>query len=155
MLSDCRITVDTRGAIDFAFSIRQIFRWSFVASYTSRNVLVNSVLQFLANLTHVPTVTASYVLIYDHTLLKVRQNIFMNYRQIFSHCKNNARFNGLVTSVDNSLGLLFKIQRNFPNPRELQVNWTLLRSFFWFTVEKRNFLRHGDLNNAFYVSNVS
>ena len=42
----------------------------------------------------------------------------------------------MVTSVDSNLGLLFKIQRNFANPRELQVNWTLLRSFFWFTVKK-------------------
>ena len=73
----------------------------------------------------------------------------MDCRQNFSRCKNNARFNSLVTSVNSNLGLLFKIQRNFANPRELQVNWTLLRSFFWFTVKKRNFLRHGDLNSAF------
>ena len=70
MLSDCRITVDTRGASDFAFSIRQIFRWSFATSYASRNVLINSVLQSLGSSTHVPTVTAAHVLIYDHTLLK-------------------------------------------------------------------------------------
>ena len=67
MLSDCRITVDTRGASDFAFSITQIFRWSFVTSYASRNVLINSALQSLESSTHVPTVTATHVLIYDHT----------------------------------------------------------------------------------------
>ena len=70
MLSDCRITVNTRDASDFAFSIRQIFRWSFVTSYASRNVLINSVSQSLGSLTRVPTVTAAHVLIYDHTLLK-------------------------------------------------------------------------------------
>ena len=73
-------------------------------------------------------------------------------RQNFSRFKNNARFNSLVTSVESNLGLLFKIQRNFANPKELQVSWILLRSFFWFTVKKRNFLRHGDLNNAFCSS---
>ena len=76
----------------------------------------------------------------------------MNCRQNFSCCKNNVRFNSLVTSLDSSLGLLFKIQRNFANPSELQVNWTLLRSFLWFTVEKRNYLSHGDLKNTFKVS---
>ena len=76
----------------------------------------------------------------------------MDCRQNFSRCKNNASFKSLVTSVDNNLGLLFKIQRNFANPKELQVNWTLLLPFFWFTVKKRNFLRYGDLNNAFLVS---
>ena len=70
MLSDYRITVDTSGASDFAFSIRQIFRWSFVTSYASQNVLINSVLQSLGSSTHAPTVTAALVLIYDHTLLK-------------------------------------------------------------------------------------
>ena len=70
MLSDCRITVGTRGASDFAFSIRQIFRWSFVTSYASLNVLIDFVLQPLGSSTHVPTVTAAHVLIYDHTLLK-------------------------------------------------------------------------------------
>ena len=45
MLSNRGIAVDTRGASDFAFSIGQIFRWSFVASYASRNVLTYSVLQ--------------------------------------------------------------------------------------------------------------
>ena len=70
MLHDSRITVDTRGASDFAFSIRQIFGSSFVTSYASRNVLINSVLQFWGNSTHEPTATASHVLIYDHTLLK-------------------------------------------------------------------------------------
>ena len=70
MLSDCRITVDIRGASDFAFSIRQIFCWSFVTSYASRNVLINSVLHSSGSLTHVPTVTAAHVLIYNHTLLK-------------------------------------------------------------------------------------
>ena len=75
----------------------------------------------------------------------------MNCRQNFSR-KNSARFNSLVTSVDSSVDLLFKIQTNFANPRELHVNWTVLRSFFRFTVEKRNFLRHGDLKNAFWVS---
>ena len=76
----------------------------------------------------------------------------MDCRKNFSRCKNNARFNSLVALVDSNLGLLFKIQRNFANPRELQVNWALLRSFFWFAVKKRNFLRYGDLNNAFLVS---
>ena len=70
MLCDCRITVDTRGASDFAISIGQIFCWPFVTSYASRNVLINSVLQSLGSSTHVPTVTAAHVLIYDHTLLK-------------------------------------------------------------------------------------
>ena len=65
MLSDCRITVDTRGVSDFAFSIRKIFRWFFVTSYASRNALINSVLQCLGSLTHVPTVTAAHVFIYD------------------------------------------------------------------------------------------
>ena len=37
----------------------------------------------------------------------------MNCRQIFSRCKNNTGFNSLVTLFDSSLGLLFKIQRNF------------------------------------------
>ena len=49
MLFDCRITVDTRGASKFASSIRQIFRWSFVTSYASRNALINSVLQSLGS----------------------------------------------------------------------------------------------------------
>ena len=84
MLFDCRIAIDTRGANDFAFSIRQIFRWSFVTSYTSGNVLINSVLQSLGSSTHVPTVTAAHVLIYDHTLLKGGKNIFMDCRQNFS-----------------------------------------------------------------------
>ena len=70
MLSNCKITVDTRGASDFAFSIGQIFRCSFVTSYASPNVLINSVLQSLGSSTHVPIVTAAHVLIYDHTLLK-------------------------------------------------------------------------------------
>ena len=70
MLSDCRITVNTRGASDFTFSIRQIFRWSFVTSYASRSVLIDSVLQSLGSSTYVPTVTAAHVLLYDHTLLK-------------------------------------------------------------------------------------
>ena len=70
MLSDCRITVDTRGASDLAFSIKQIFRWSFVTSYASRNVLINSVLQSLGSSTLVTTVTEAHVSIYDHTLLK-------------------------------------------------------------------------------------
>ena len=69
MLYDCRITIDTRGAGDLPFSIRQIFCWSLVTFYASRNVLINSVLQSLGSLTHVSTVTA-HVLIYDHTLLK-------------------------------------------------------------------------------------
>ena len=60
MLSDCKIAVNTRGASDLAFSIRQIFRWSFVTSYASRNVLNNSVLQSLESLTLVPTVTAAH-----------------------------------------------------------------------------------------------
>ena len=55
------------GASDFAFSIRQIFPWAFVTSYASRNVLIISVLQSIGSLTHVPTVTAAHVLIYDHT----------------------------------------------------------------------------------------
>ena len=76
----------------------------------------------------------------------------MDCRQNFSRCKNNAMFSSLVTSVDSNLGFLFKVQRNFANPRELQLNWTLLRSFFWFTVKKCNFFRHDDLNNAFWVS---
>ena len=80
MLSDCRITVDTRGASDFAFSIRQIFRWSFVTSYASRNVLINSVLQSLGSSTHVPTVTAAHVLIYDHKQVKSE------------HCSSQMRF---------------------------------------------------------------
>ena len=84
MLSDCRITIDTRGANDFAFSIRQIFCWSFVTSYASGNVLINSVLQSLGSSTHVPTVTAAHVLIYDHTLLKGGKNIFTDCRQNFS-----------------------------------------------------------------------
>ena len=62
------------------------------------------------------TVTTAHVLIYDHTLLKGRQKIFMDCRQNFFCCKNNARFDSLVTSVDSNLGLRFKIQRNFPNP---------------------------------------
>ena len=70
MLSDCRITIDTRGVSDFAFSIKQIFRWSFVSSYASGNELINSALQSLGSSAHVPTVTATHVLIYDHTLLK-------------------------------------------------------------------------------------
>ena len=70
MLSDCRIIADTRGASDFTFLIRQIFRWSFVTSYASRNVLINSVVQSLGGSTHVPTVTAAQALIYDHNLLK-------------------------------------------------------------------------------------
>ena len=70
MLSDCRITVDTKGASDFAISIRQIFHWSYVTSCASRNVLIYSVLQSLGSLIHVPTVTAAHVLTYDHTLLK-------------------------------------------------------------------------------------
>ena len=69
MLYDSRITVDTRGASDFVFSIRQNFRSSFVTSYASRNVLINSVLQSWGNSTHVPTATAAHVLIYDHSLL--------------------------------------------------------------------------------------
>ena len=127
MLSDCKTTVDIRGVSDFAFSIRQIFRWFFVTSYVSRNVLINSLLQCLGSSTHVPTarVTAAHVLIYDHALLKGGKNIFMNCRQNFSRSKNNARFNSLVTSVHSSLGLLFKIQRNFANTRQLQVNWIL------------------------------
>ena len=44
----------------------------------------------------------------------------MDCRQNFSRRKNNARFNSVVTSVDSNLGLLFKIQRYFANPRELQ-----------------------------------
>ena len=76
----------------------------------------------------------------------------MDCRQNFFRCKNNARFNSLVTLVDSNLGFLFEIQRNFANSRELQVNWTLLRSFIWFTVKKRNFLSYGDINNAFWVS---
>ena len=70
MLSDCRITVDTRGASDFAFSIRQIFRWFFIDSYASRNVWINSVRQSLESSTHLPAVTAACVFIYDHTLLR-------------------------------------------------------------------------------------
>ena len=116
MLTDCRITVDTRGTSDFAFSIWRFFGWSFVTSHASRNVLINSVLQSLGSSTHVPTVTAAHLLIYDHSLLKGGQNIFMDCRQNFSLCNNNARFNSLVTSVDSNLGLLFKIQRNFANP---------------------------------------
>ena len=69
MLYDSRITVDTRGASDFAFLIRQIFGSSFVTSYASRNVLIKSVLQSWRTSTHVPTATAAHVLIYDHTLL--------------------------------------------------------------------------------------
>ena len=61
MLSDCRITVDSRGASDFAFSIRQFFPWSFVISYASGNVLINSVSQSLGSSTHVPTVTAAHM----------------------------------------------------------------------------------------------
>ena len=38
--------MDCRSVGDFAFSIRQIFRRCFVTSYASRNVLINSVLQF-------------------------------------------------------------------------------------------------------------
>ena len=115
MLSDCRITVNTRGTRDFAFSIRRFFRWSFVTSYASRNVLIN----LSCNLWEVrPTYRQSqrHTYWYDHTLLKGGQNIFMDCRQNFSRCKNNARFNSLVTSVDSNLGLLFKIQRNFVNP---------------------------------------
>ena len=62
MLSGCRITVDYRSVSDFVFSIRQIFRWSFVTSYASRNVLINSVPQSLGSSTHVPTVTAAHVM---------------------------------------------------------------------------------------------
>ena len=70
MQYNCRITGDTRSASDFAFSIRQIFCWSFVTPYASGNVLINFVLQSLGSLTPVPTVTAAHVLIYDHTFLK-------------------------------------------------------------------------------------
>ena len=52
----------------------------------------------------------------------------MDCRQNFFRCKNNARFNSLVTLVDSNLGFLFEIQRNFANSRELQVNWILLRT---------------------------
>ena len=131
MLSDCRITVDTRGASDFAFSIRQIFRWSFVTSYASQNVLINSVLQSLGSSTHVPTVTAANVLIYDHTLLKGGQNIFKDCRQNFSRSKNNARFNSLVTSVNSNLGLLFKIQRNFSNPSVSRMHCYASVNYLW------------------------
>ena len=58
------------AASNFAFSITQIFCWSFVTSYASQNVFINSVLQSLGSSTHVPTVKAAHVLIYDHTLLK-------------------------------------------------------------------------------------
>ena len=50
----------------------------------------------------------------------------MNSRQNFSPYKNKARFKSLVTSVDSSLVWLFKIQRNFSHPRELQVYWGYL-----------------------------
>ena len=45
--------------------ILQFKYWSFVACYASRKVLINSVLQSLGNSTHVPTVAAAHVLIYD------------------------------------------------------------------------------------------
>ena len=71
MLFDSRITVDSsRVASDFAFSIRQIFRWSFIALYAFRNMLINPVLQSLGTSTHVLTVTSEHVLIYNHILLK-------------------------------------------------------------------------------------
>ena len=37
----------------------------------------------------------------------------MDCMQNFSRCKNNARFNSLVTSIDSNQGLLFNIQRSF------------------------------------------
>ena len=70
MLSDCRVTADTRRASDFAFLIRQIFGWSFVTSYAFWNVLIKCVLQCLGSSSHVPTVSAAHVLIYDRVLLK-------------------------------------------------------------------------------------
>ena len=124
-----------------------------VFSRLSRKLLItrNSFLQFLKNSTHVLTVTAAHLLIYDHTLLKGLENIYLNCRQTFPRFKNTAMFNSLVTLIESSSGLLFKIQRNFANPRELQVNWTLLQSLFLFMVEKRYFPRHGNVNNAFWV----
>ena len=79
----------------------------------------------------------------------------MNCRQNFSPCRNNASFNNLITSVDNSLGLPFKSQKDYAVSRKPQAKWTTLRSFFWFTVEKRSFPRHGDLNNASWISTTS
>ena len=153
MLSDCKITVDTRGGSDFAFSMRQIFRWSYITSYASRNVLINSVLQSLGSSTHVPTVTAPRPRIDIRScFVKGRVEHLHELQAKFSRCKNDARFNSLITSVHSNLGLLFKIQKNFANPRELQVNWKLFWTFFWFTVKKRNFFWHGDLNNAFWIS---
>ena len=76
----------------------------------------------------------------------------MNCRPNFSRCKNNARFNSPATSAVSSPGLLFKIQRNFANPRKPQANRTPLRSPFWRMAEKHNFLRHDDSNNALRVS---
>ena len=46
--SDCRVTIDTRSASDFEFSIKQIFCWL----YASRNVWTNYILQSLGSLTH-------------------------------------------------------------------------------------------------------
>ena len=69
MLPDCRITVDTRGASDFAFSIRQIFHWSFVTSYASRNVLINSLLQ------SVGCILIMIKFIYD-LFTKIKLNLF-------------------------------------------------------------------------------
>ena len=70
MLPRCRITIDTRSASDFTFSIQQILHWSLAASNASRNMLIYAVLQSLGSSTHVLTVATAHVLIYDHTLLK-------------------------------------------------------------------------------------
>ena len=122
MLFDCKITVDTSGASDFAFSIWQIFRWSFVTFYASRNGLILSFNLWKVRPTFQQSQRHTYWCTTTLCWREGRISLWIAVRQKFSRCKNNARFNSLVTLVDSSLGLLFKIQQNFANPRELQVN---------------------------------
>ena len=84
MLSDCRITVDNRGASDFAFSARQIFRWSFVTCYASRNVLNNRECK----------ITSTPIVYCDSA---IRQHLLEN-EECAKHY-NDAHFSTLATAI--------------------------------------------------------
>ena len=124
----------------FAISLWLEFLLLVSGSNTFRDMLIDSILQFLGCTAHVPTITVAHVLIHDHTLLCGGQDILMDSRKNLIDRKNDAWIYCFITLINCWFGKLFKFLRHFANPREPKVDGAFLRSFFLCWIKFRDFL---------------
>ena len=127
MLSNCRIAC-WKGLryLTVALELR-----SFLMVFVSDclwYMLFYPVLQSLICAAYVPAIIAAHVLMYDHTLLLGRHNIFTDCWKYLPCSTNYARFDSTKAIVDSNYALLFKFKLNICNHRYFEVNWVFLRT---------------------------